>query len=428
MNDDGGGHSRGRRSWQRVLVVVIILGAALFTMLELANGDIVVSLIVIGLLLILGLVLWLADEEQGWGDLGQALILSALFGLAFAFYNGQVTKREARQSFEFEIGLQRDLSGSDLEGKDLSGKNLAGKDFSGANLSGALLNGANLTEADLSQADLDDVELNGATLIDADLRGASLEGVELGGAKLTRARLSDAHLTDADLGGATLVAARLRDSCLAGANLERARLFGATFHGANLNGADLGGAVLERDLRPAVLVSETTDDGGYVPGASLARTSGHPLRPWPPGYPPPTRRRRPGPEPRPQTRVRTGVVTKVSDGDTIRISGLGAAKFADVDAPPPGASYGDEAAAFVGRELAGRRVSYAFADDRRDQFGRALPFVWSGRQLFNQTLLLHGLAAVADDVGGSAYRASLLRAEEVARDAGRKIWRECPEI
>src|SRR5712691_4500035 len=88
---------------------------------------------------------------------------------------------------------------------------------------------------------------------------------------------------------------------------------------------------------------------------------------------------------------RTAKVERVTDGDTVRLVGLGRVRLIGVDTPEVfgGAQcYGREASAFVKRLLPpGRRVRYRVGIQPRDRYGRLLAYVWLGDGRFLNLLL-----------------------------------------
>jgi micrococcal nuclease len=125
------------------------------------------------------------------------------------------------------------------------------------------------------------------------------------------------------------------------------------------------------------------------------------------------------------------IVAQVVDGDTIRLEGGTRVRLVQVDAPEIG--QGECYARNSRRALAtlippGTEVRLA-ADprlDKRDRFGRALRYVFVGRQNINVVLVRQGAAApyfFNDELGRFAAR--LLRAAQQARAAHRGLWRAC---
>jgi micrococcal nuclease len=129
-----------------------------------------------------------------------------------------------------------------------------------------------------------------------------------------------------------------------------------------------------------------------------------------------------GPEP-----AGRATVTHVTDGDTIRLSGLGRVRLIGVDTPEVYGRtecFGPQASRFV-RALVppGTTVRYRLGAEERDRYGRALAYVWlsDGRSL-NRLLVIRGYAqplAIAPNV---YYADRFEAAARRARRAGRGLW------
>ena len=123
-------------------------------------------------------------------------------------------------------------------------------------------------------------------------------------------------------------------------------------------------------------------------------------------------------------------VTKVTDGDTIHLSGLGSVRLIGIDTPEVygGAEcFGQEASAFAKRLLPlGTRVRYRVGVDERDRYGRLLAYVWlpNGRML-NRVLVSAGYAQPLTIPPNVEFAALFRRAAAAARRAGRGLWRAC---
>jgi micrococcal nuclease len=132
------------------------------------------------------------------------------------------------------------------------------------------------------------------------------------------------------------------------------------------------------------------------------------------------------PEPASGGRERA-TVTKVSDGDTIRLSGLGRVRLIGIDTPEVYGEqecFGAEASAFVKRLLPeGSRVRYRLGTERRDRYGRALAYVWleDGRFL-NALLVERGFAQPLTIPPNVDFAARFRDAARAAREAGRGLW------
>jgi len=127
-------------------------------------------------------------------------------------------------------------------------------------------------------------------------------------------------------------------------------------------------------------------------------------------------------------------VTKVTDGDTIRVTFQGRderVRLIGIDTPEVpwyggrGECFGVEAGLFARGRLSGRSVTLAFDVDRRDRYGRLLAYVYLDRERFNLTLVRLGYAR-ADPVPPDTRMASEFdKAEREARASSRGMWSAC---
>ena len=123
---------------------------------------------------------------------------------------------------------------------------------------------------------------------------------------------------------------------------------------------------------------------------------------------------------------RHATVTRVVDGDTAILSGVGRSRFIGVDTPEVFGGrecFGPEASQYVKAMLTGRRVRYAIGVEPRDRYGRALVYIWlqDGR-LLNELLVARGYArplAIAPNV---RYAGRLQQRAHEARAARRGLW------
>jgi micrococcal nuclease len=125
--------------------------------------------------------------------------------------------------------------------------------------------------------------------------------------------------------------------------------------------------------------------------------------------------------------TKNAIVTKNTDGDTLRLSGIGRVRLIGVDTPEVygGAEcYGREASAFTKRVLPpGTRVRYRFGIEPRDRYGRALAYIWlrDGR-FFNLMLVERGYAQVLTVPPNVDYADRFLAAQRRARANERGLW------
>jgi micrococcal nuclease len=125
-------------------------------------------------------------------------------------------------------------------------------------------------------------------------------------------------------------------------------------------------------------------------------------------------------------------VSRVVDGDTVEISpainGVEDVRLIGVDTPEtvdPGEEvepYGPQASAFATRELTGHRVRLGFDEERIDQYGRLLGYVYVGGSMFNEELVRKGYAQAYPYPPNTTYETKFAAAQNGARTAGRGIW------
>jgi micrococcal nuclease len=128
----------------------------------------------------------------------------------------------------------------------------------------------------------------------------------------------------------------------------------------------------------------------------------------------------------------TATVTKVSDGDTVWLSGVGKVRLIGIDTPEvfgrsPGC-FGREASAFADRMLhPGTRVRYRVGRESHDRYGRTLAYIWlhDGR-MFNQLLAADGYARPLTIAPNDDYAKLFAAAARRARDARKGLWGSCP--
>ena len=131
----------------------------------------------------------------------------------------------------------------------------------------------------------------------------------------------------------------------------------------------------------------------------------------------------PGPPPN----APRATVERVSDGDTVRLVGLGRVRLIGVDTPEVfghAECFGRAASDFVKRLLPpGTHVRFRLGVDARDRYGRLLAYVWlaDGRML-NALLVERGYATPLTIAPNVEYADLFVRAARRARDASRGLW------
>lgn len=126
-------------------------------------------------------------------------------------------------------------------------------------------------------------------------------------------------------------------------------------------------------------------------------------------------------------------VTRVVDGDTIEVSplvdGTEDVRLIGVDTPETSDSsqgaqpYGEEASRFTENGLEGERVTLRFDEERKDDYGRALAYLYpKDREMFNQELLERGYAQVATFPPNVEHVGRFEEAQRRAREKRIGIW------
>ena len=130
--------------------------------------------------------------------------------------------------------------------------------------------------------------------------------------------------------------------------------------------------------------------------------------------------------PRVPAGAREATVTRVVDGDTVELGGVGKLRLIGVDTPEVYGGvecYGREASAFAKRQLDGRRVRYTVGREARDRYGRLLAYVWlaDGRS-FNALLVSRGYAEPLTIPPNDDYAQSFAALSRRARDRAVGLW------
>lgn len=123
-------------------------------------------------------------------------------------------------------------------------------------------------------------------------------------------------------------------------------------------------------------------------------------------------------------------VTKVTDGDTLHLSGIGPVRLIGIDTPEVhgGAEcFGTQASRFAARLVPlGSRVRYRVGVEERDRYGRVLAYIWlaDGRML-NRVMVRRGYARPLTIPPNVEFADAFRRVAAAARRAGRGLWRAC---
>ena len=124
--------------------------------------------------------------------------------------------------------------------------------------------------------------------------------------------------------------------------------------------------------------------------------------------------------------VLRGRVTRVVDGDTIRVDLAGIeerVRYIGIDTPERGQPYASEATRANAALVEDETVELRFDVDRRDRYGRMLAYVHlADGTMVNARLVELGFAQVLTVPPNVEHQARFLALERAAREAERGLW------
>ena len=135
----------------------------------------------------------------------------------------------------------------------------------------------------------------------------------------------------------------------------------------------------------------------------------------------------------------TGLVTRVVDGDTVKVRiagtrGTRTVRYIGVDTPEtvkpdePVQCFGKAASAFNERLVEGRRVRLEIGRERTDRYGRLLAYVYvrgHGDPFVNAELLRRGYARTLAIPPNTDRAGRFAELQRLARNKGRGLWSAC---
>jgi micrococcal nuclease len=126
---------------------------------------------------------------------------------------------------------------------------------------------------------------------------------------------------------------------------------------------------------------------------------------------------------------REAVISRVVDGDTVKLSSGEKIRFIGVDTPEyePWKNfeepYGREASEYTKKNLTGKTVELESDVDAYDKYGRRLVYVFlEDGTLYNERLVDEGYAEAKYYAPNGRYRDRLNKAERKARAAKKGVW------
>ncbi len=131
---------------------------------------------------------------------------------------------------------------------------------------------------------------------------------------------------------------------------------------------------------------------------------------------------------------RSATVTKVVDGDTIKIDTGETVRYIGMDAPEtadpkkPKQCFGLEASLKNSELVLGKTVSLERDVSKTDRYGRLLAYVWIGESMVNELLVRDGYAIAKAYPPDIRHQSDLQNAELFARSEKKGLWSgACPE-
>ncbi len=124
---------------------------------------------------------------------------------------------------------------------------------------------------------------------------------------------------------------------------------------------------------------------------------------------------------------RTAVVTRIIDGDTVEMEGVGRVRLIGVDTPERGEECFEEATDYLKDRVGGRTVRYRYQSGREDRYDRQLLDLFRGGQLVNLDIAQAGWGEELTIQPNDHYATRIAAAEQDARAVPRGRWAGCFE-
>jgi micrococcal nuclease len=131
----------------------------------------------------------------------------------------------------------------------------------------------------------------------------------------------------------------------------------------------------------------------------------------------------------------TGRVTRVVDGDTIKVrldNGRSErVRYIGIDTPEsvkpgtPVQCFAKRASHENAGLVSGRRVTLRLDAEERDRYGRLLAYVFAGKRFINRELVAQGYARTLTIPPNVAHASEFARLARHAREAGLGLWKAC---
>ena len=121
-------------------------------------------------------------------------------------------------------------------------------------------------------------------------------------------------------------------------------------------------------------------------------------------------------------------VTKIVDGDTIKIETGETVRFIGIDTPEtvdprkPVQCFAREATFATSALLLGKNVELEVDISKTDRYGRLLRYIWIGDTLINETLVREGFAYSTSYPPDIKYQARFHEAQKLAQNERKGLW------
>jgi micrococcal nuclease len=127
-------------------------------------------------------------------------------------------------------------------------------------------------------------------------------------------------------------------------------------------------------------------------------------------------------------------IERVIDGDTVRTAAGDSIRLLGVDTPELERDnmgpefYAEEAREFTIRNLAEQKVVLEYDQEREDNYGRTLAYIYHDGENFNQKLLTEGYATIMIVGPNDKYETEFKKAVAEARESRKGIWNQLMEL
>lgn len=128
--------------------------------------------------------------------------------------------------------------------------------------------------------------------------------------------------------------------------------------------------------------------------------------------------------------AKTVTVERVIDGDTFVTTDDEHIRLIGVDTPELDKDdcYSEKAKIFLEDKILGEEVTLEYDEDREDNFGRTLAYVYLGGSFINKKILKQGYGTVLSIVPNTKFEDSFLSHQEDAQKDLKGIWSHCEDI